>query len=321
MTSVNYSDAQVSFGYFEFFNQGIQCYNDKNYLEAGKLLGKAAEITKYKTNGPDGYLAAYNAACSWSLAGKIDNAFKQLSKVDGKVFFIPHYTELLKDPDFKNLYSDPRWIVVCEKVKQTKENFEAKLNYTLVLQLDSIRKNDQLDRLKALDNEKKFGGQSTEAKDQWKIVAQKDKANLAVVENIIAKYGWPGITEVGFEGNQTIFLVIQHAELAIQKKYLPIMKEAVNHGNAMSKDYAYLMDRVALREGNKQLYGSQLVRDGKTGKMLYPAPLEDPDNVDSRREKVGLEPMSSYLKQNGITWDLESYKTMLAAKERQNVNN
>jgi plasmid maintenance system killer protein len=312
--------AQQNGGFFELVGKGTKCYDRKDYVNAGKFLSAAAELSKYKSGGPDGFGAAYNAACSWSLAQDPDKAFRQLSKVANKIFFTPYYDQMIKDSDFRNLYQDPRWQKICDRLKKTKTKFESNLNQNLVKELDSIRKSDQIDRLKALEYEKKYGGQSEEAKGQWKIVEHKDKNDLDKVISIIGKNNWPGIQEIGFEGNQTIFLVIQHADLKTQQTFLPMMQKAVSQGNAMTKDYAYLVDRVALREGKKQIYGSQLVRDSKTGKMLYPAPLSDPETVDVRREKVGLEPMATYLQQNSLEWNIEKYKAMLAEKEKKAKN-
>ena len=60
------------------------------------------------------------------------------------------------------------------------------------------------------------------------------------------------------------------------------------------KDLAYLTDRVLLKEGKQQLYGTQFTSDG--GKWI-PRPLEDEPNVDSRRAAVGLPPLAEYARQ------------------------
>ena len=70
---------------------------------------------------------------------------------------------------------------------------------------------------------------------------------------------------------------------------------------------ALLEDRVALRQGKKQIYGSQIGVDPDTGEH-YVQPLEDPDNVDKRRAEVGLEPIANYVKLWRINWNVEQYK-------------
>jgi hypothetical protein len=64
---------------------------------------------------------------------------------------------------------------------------------------------------------------------------------------------------------------------------------------------------VALREGRRQRYGTQLKWDDRI-KGYQLAPLEDPDHVDQRRQAIGLSPLGVYLAQWGLTWDVERYK-------------
>jgi hypothetical protein len=56
---------------------------------------------------------------------------------------------------------------------------------------------------------------------------------------------------------------------------------------------AMLEDRLRVRAGRKQLYGTQLVR-GASGE-LEPAPMEDPKHVELRRDAAGLPPMQQSL--------------------------
>ena len=96
-----------------------------------------------------------------------------------------------------------------------------------------------------------------------------------------------------------------------------MMKDAVNKGNANAGSLALLEDWIALREGRKQIYGSQ-IGTNITTKKQYVLPLEDPDNVDIRRKKVGLNSLSDYVKSFDIIWDLEKYKKDLPEIEEMN---
>ena len=128
-----------------------------------------------------------------------------------------------------------------------------------------------------------------------------DKRNIRRLVQIINKYGWPGRSLVGKEGSLTAFLIIQHAELEDQKKYFPMLKEAVRRGEA-NQDYAALLeDRILMREGKKQIYGSQLHFNEVT-KKLELWPIEDEENVDARRTSVGLEPLAEYVKRFGLEY-------------------
>jgi hypothetical protein len=191
---------------------------------------------------------------------------------------------------------------------QTEEIIESSLNKELVAILDTIHQEDQKYREESQVLEKKYGWDSKEVKDVWKTINTIDSINLIKVEKILAEYGWLSADIVGEQGNRTLFLVIQHSpDYKVQQKYLPMMREAVKKGNADSKRLALLEDRVALGEGKKQIYGSQLEMDYKTNLYVL-SPLIDPGNVDKRRAEVGLKSIAEYLKFWDLTWDVEKFK-------------
>jgi hypothetical protein len=193
------------------------------------------------------------------------------------------------------------------------------LNERLVKQLDSIRHDDQAYREQLESIQNRYGGDSKEMKDLWRIMAEKDSLNRIKVEIILNKYGWLGKDVIGEDGNTTLFLVIQHSDIATQEKYLPMMREAVKNGNAKASSLALLEDRIALRQGKRQIYGSQVAWSMITNEY-YVLPLDDPDNVDKRRAKVGLQPLSDYLGNFNLKWDVEQYKKDLPSIEaRQEV--
>jgi len=129
-----------------------------------------------------------------------------------------------------------------------------------------------------------------------------DSSNLVMVEALIAKHGWPGKDFVGNKGNNAVFLVIQHADLAVQEKYLPVLQKSVDEGESRPADLALLQDRVLMRQGKRQIYGSQVVFD-KEGKQVF-YPIEDEKNVNLRRAKMGLQPIEDYAKFFGIDYKL-----------------
>src|SRR5687767_5506579 len=59
-----------------------------------------------------------------------------------------------------------------------------------------------------------------------------DRANMARLAQIIQRYGWPGIKQVGEQASSAAFLIIQHAGLEEQRRYLPVLKAAVAEKNA-----------------------------------------------------------------------------------------
>ena len=69
-----------------------------------------------------------------------------------------------------------------------------------------------------------------------------------------------------------------------------------------------------MRNGNRQIYGSQIGRDPETGEY-YVSPLEDPENVDARRAEVGLSPLQDYVSNWDLEWNAKEYKECLPQLE------
>lgn len=139
----------------------------------------------------------------------------------------------------------------------------------------------------------------------WKMMLKMDSINQIAVIGILEEYGWVHQDIVGKKGSGALFLVIQHADLPIQEKYLPVLRDAVKSGAARKDDLALLEDRVLMRQGKKQVYGSQVVK-GPNGNWVV-HPIEDPEHVDERRLEIGLLPIADYLSRMGVTWNLEEH--------------
>ncbi len=304
------SGAQLSNEYPGLVKQADSLYNGKFYKESGEVYLKAFASSGYVGMTND----RYNAACAMALGGMTDSAFFQLDRIATKVKYAD-YNHLTTDPDLASLHTDARWAKLCALVKENKEKAEANLNKPLVAILDSVYIDDQSGRQQYEGMREKFGNNSKEVKDLWKIINEKDSVNLIKVTKILDQYGWLGPDVVGNEGNSTLFLVIQHSDMKIQEKYLPMMREAVKNHHARASSLALLEDRVALKEGRKQIYGSQ-IGYGPDEKMFI-SPLEDPDNVDKRRAEVGLGPLAEYVQHWNIKWDVEEYKRQLPEIEKK----
>lgn len=129
-----------------------------------------------------------------------------------------------------------------------------------------------------------------------------DRANMARLGQIVQKYGWPGINQVGEKASSAAFLILQHAGLEEQRRYFPILKAAVTQRNARADQAAMLEDRILMREGKNQVYGTQLRSGPDTDGKLVLHPIEGERNVNVRRAAVGLQPLAEYLKQFGIDY-------------------
>ena len=176
-----------------------------------------------------------------------------------------------------------------------------KINESLKAELESMYETDQSQRVKMDEISKKYGCDSAEMKELWKKQNEIDGNNIRRLVEIIESHGWPGRSLVGKKASDGAFLILQHAELSYQKKYIPLVNKAVAQGELKVQMLALLEDRVLMREGKKQIYGTQLTMDESTSRwVLYP--IEDEANVDKRRAKVGLPPLAEYLKHFGLEY-------------------
>jgi len=172
-------------------------------------------------------------------------------------------------------------------------------NPTLERELKVIFRTDNQPRLRLDSLGKQYGFNSPQTKSIWEEVRRADSINLPKIERILQQYGYPGKHLVGEKQNVTTWLVIQHAPLAVQEKYLPLIQKAADQGELGKSNLALLIDRIRIYRGQKQLYGSQVTL-GADGKNSFD-PIEDEVNVDKRRAEVGLSPLKDYARQ----WNIE----------------
>ena len=81
------------------------------------------------------------------------------------------------------------------------------------------------------------------------------------------------------------------------------MTEAANNDEAQWSSLAMLMDRINMREGKPQIYGSQIRGNGDGNFEVYE--IENPEYVNQRRAEVGLGPIEDYVKIWDIEWTIE----------------
>lgn len=122
----------------------------------------------------------------------------------------------------------------------------------------------------------------------WETVVEPvDRDNTERLREIVAQHGWPGHQLVGEAGAHAAWLLVQHAPPDLQEECVPLLQDAVARGDASQSDLAYLMDRVLMRRGEPQIYGTQYqVRAG----VLELWTVRDPSGLDQRRAALGLQP-------------------------------
>jgi hypothetical protein len=285
--------------YDDLIKKADSSYQAKNYKTSTDYFAKAIKVKPESKNN------FYDAACAASLANDKKNSLKWLETTINNGY--DDLNHINTDSDLDNVRNDKKFKKIIANLKKKIEMVEANYDKPLQTELLIILDEDQKYRMQMNETQKKFGQDSKEMKDLWQIASQKDSINLIKVKKILDKKGWVGKDKVGAQANGALFLVIQHNDLETQKKYLPMMKEAVKKGNADPSSLALLIDRIENQEGRKQIYGSQIGTNPNT-KTQYVCPLIDPDNVDKRRAEVGLENLAEYVKHWNITWNIEQYK-------------
>lgn len=247
-------------------------------------------------------LDLYNAAFTWVFANNISRALDHLEKAVYEYGF-DDVEKLQREGELVGLSKDSRWTKLLQTAKKNREQREAKLDKGLTAKLKRVYYDDQYLRLQMDSVQKKYGQDSKEMKELWKAMLHKDSLNKLIVTEIIDTKGWLGPDEIGEEGANTLFFVIQHADPATQEKYLPAFRKAVQEGNAKPQQLALLEDRTRVNKGQKQIYGSQVSFNPLTNKNEF-EPIEDAINVNKRRALVGLGPLEEYAKLFGIEYKL-----------------
>lgn len=167
-------------------------------------------------------------------------------------------------------------------------------------ELEKMYETDQGHRSRIDSLRKIHGPDSDEVRKTWDIQREIDEKNIARLEAIIEEIGWPKISDVGKRASTAAFLILQHAELAMQQKYLPLVREAWSVEEVSGQHMALLEDRILMREEKPQIYGTQLVYDENGELKLYP--IADEANVDKRRAEMGMWPLAEYLQLQGIEY-------------------
>lgn len=124
-------------------------------------------------------------------------------------------------------------------------------------------------------------------------IEEVDSTNQVIVARLLDS-GWPqGLSE---EANNAIWLVIDHAPIDYQLRYMPLIEEQVATGAISKSQYATLFDRIRMRQGEPQRYGTQTVqrRSAEQNASIYVWPVENPRKLNRLRRAMGLTPIKRY---------------------------
>ena len=234
----------------------------------------------------------YNAACAAALAGDTDVAFQRLFARLKKEpqWYSENYEH---DEDLVSLHGDARWKVFADSNAVRQERIERHYDKPLRQRLKQIGKADQDIRYQFLQafNAQPKNQALVDSLDRE--MHRIDSLNQAAICDILDKRGFVGSQVVG-DASDAFWMIIQHASVEHQRKYLPEFQKAADRGDLPLWQVAMMEDRIAMFEDRPQKFGSQLV-EGPGGEMvLYK--LLDPEMVDVWRKEKGMGPLADYLR-------------------------
>lgn len=121
-----------------------------------------------------------------------------------------------------------------------------------------------------------------------------DRENMRLVASLLRD----GLPEgLAAESYDAVWLIIDHAPLKEQKRYLPLLREAAGRGVISAYKLATLEDRVAMYEERPQRYGTQSYQTNVGGEtVIYVWPVAHPEQLDSLRGSIGTCLMAEYVR-------------------------
>ncbi|MBX2963735.1 MAG: hypothetical protein KF687_14590 [Cyclobacteriaceae bacterium] len=252
----------------------------------------------FQKQQPD-VLTAYKAAGMYSLDNNADKAFHYLH-----LSLSSGWTEadwLSFDPYFdylRNSHSD-KWKKLEEKARLNESQYEK------TLQMSFLRKEINLMAL----NDQKLRYQRIQAdsdsarKRIAREIMKTDITNMNKAKEIVRQYGWPKISQIGKDGQNNLWLIVQHADqdVLFQQAALLAMEKLKETSEINMENYAFLYDRVQCNLNYKQLYGTQVVwtRNGQASAFR---PILNEHMTDELRQKIGLQPLRVYALTYGFVY-------------------
>lgn len=147
-------------------------------------------------------------------------------------------------------------------------------------------------------------------KDYYTINEKNDSLNTKLVTDFLTKYKVIDYDKIGFDAYMAIYNQLMIADVKIMEKYSSLIEEILgadlkNNGVLIAK----FKDRIAVKKGLKQRYGTQVGIDMETRKC-YVLPVEDAENINKiRQEELLLPDLSKYLMVwFDFNWDVVEYK-------------
>lgn len=147
----------------------------------------------------------------------------------------------------------------------------------------SLLWSEKAEKLSALHEQRVVMGQA---------IQRIDLINQSELDAITKQCGWPGSAVFFNSRLSAAFVVVQHADLDYQLRYLPLIEESVRKKEVPMNIFAMLEDRILIRQGKGQKYGTQsFTNDQGVSELL---PVDDGEHLNERRLAIGLTVMPGF---------------------------
>jgi uncharacterized protein DUF6624 len=122
--------------------------------------------------------------------------------------------------------------------------------------------------------------------------AEIDRRNLVLLKAIVAEHGWPTIPMVGAAASQAASAILVHAaDHGWQEQLVPELQRLVETGKIFGPDVAEIVDRLLVRSGKRQKFGTQIeIRNGE----VVILPVQDSRGLDEWRAEYLLSAISAW---------------------------
>tara|TARA_B100001063_G_scaffold224831_1_gene233170 strand:- start:6907 stop:7878 length:972 start_codon:yes stop_codon:yes gene_type:complete len=204
----------------------------------------------------------FNVAHYWNIISAFDKlqedietlklVFVKLANSDGGCEYITSFKERVRfDDKIPELYNEYYKSCGNEQKDDKELNIheyisDNKLNNDLVMLINTININDQ-----------KF--RSSDEKTYKTKQPELDKHNQKLIDSLFYKYNrYIGKSLVGEKFESVMWSVIQHSNLEMMEKYLPIIQKAVQDKELDKTPFKMLIDRIYVQKYDYQIFGSQI---------------------------------------------------------------
>jgi len=127
------------------------------------------------------------------------------------------------------------------------------------------------------------------SQEDWLIATG---ARTAYLKELIDAHGLATIGRDGIYAYKAMLTLVLHSgEPSLLERYLALFEAAMPHDRTVG-DKAFIMDKLAVLKGERQIYGTQV---SKVGEIFVPYPIQDEENIDAMRQELDLTSLAEYL--------------------------